>query len=263
MIIDAHTFVHPEADGFGPKYDARLENLLAQLETSPVDRAIIFPIACDCPYIKRTTNEYVAQCVKAHPDVLTGFASVHPLADRDPVGDLERAVVDLGLRGVKLHPRFQGFVASDERVAAVVRKAAELDVPVAIDCMLWKPTPLDEQLPFHIDRLCKKVPEAKVIMCHAGGWKFMDALAVAVANDNVFVDISLSLNYFHKTPFEDQFVFALEQIGAHRVIYGSDHPQESLAACYGTAREILDGHGFSEEQLALVFGETAQRIVPM
>ncbi len=263
MIIDAHTFVHPDADGFGPRYDATLGNLLAQIEASPVDRAIIYPIACDSAYIKRTTNEYVAQCVRAHPDVLAGFASVHPIADPDPVGDLERAIVDLGLRGLKLHPRFQGFVASDDRVVPVVRKAAELGVPVAIDCMLWKPTPLDEQLPFHIDRLCKKVPEAKVIVCHAGGWRFLDALAVAVANDKVFVDISLSLNYFHRTPFEDQFVFVLKQIGAHRVVYGSDHPQEPLAACYGKVRDILEGHGFSAEQLEYVFGKTIEGIVPM
>ena len=143
-----------------------------------------------------------------------------------------------------------------------MEKAAELGVPVAIDCILWKPTPLDEQLPFRIDRLSKRVPDATIIMCHAGGWRFLDALAVVKANDNVYVDTALSLDYFTGTPFEDQFMFVLRQMGP-RVIYGSDHPQATLAGAYGRAREVFTRHGFSQAEQDAVFGGTIARLLKL
>ena len=262
MIIDAHTYVNPSKDGFGKRYDATLEHLLRELDRSSVDRAILFPIAADTPYVKRTANEYIGECCAKHPDRLLGFASVNPAENPRAAECLERDVRSLNLKGLKLHPRFMGFAASDPCVTPVVRKAAELGIPVAIDCYLWKPTPLHMQLPFHIDTLCKNVPEARIIMCHAGGFRFLDALAVAKANDNVYFDLSLSLTYFHNTPFEEQFVFVLKSIGAHRLIYGSDHPQEPLAACFESAQSILNQHGFTAAEQKQIFGDTIAALLP-
>jgi predicted TIM-barrel fold metal-dependent hydrolase len=262
VIIDAHTYVNPERDGFGARFDATLAALIRNLDESPVERAIVLPIAADTPYIKRTSNEYVAECCGKHPDRLVGFASVHPLEESDAPGVLERAVRDLNLKGLKIHPRFMGFSASDPRLVPLVRKAGELGVPVAVDCYLWRPTPLHMQEPFHIDLLCKAAPETKIIMCHTGGFRFLDALAVAKANDNVYFDLSLSLTYFHGTPFEEQFMFVLKSIGARRLVYGSDHPQEPLAACYARARDILNENGFSEEDQAWIFGGTIASLLP-
>ncbi len=262
MIIDAHAYVNPHRDGFGSRFDASLENLVANLNASPVNKAIIFPIAADTPYIKRTTNRYVYECCRQYPELLMGFASVNPVEEPNAAEVLERDVREFNLKGLKVHPRFMGISASDERLVPLVRKAAELGIPVAIDCYLWKPTPLHMQEPFHIDLLCKRVPEANIIMCHTGGFRFLDALAVAKANDNAYFDLSLSLTYFHGTPFEDQFMFVLKSIGARRLIYGSDHPQEELAACYTSASAILSKHGFTEEDQGHIFGGTIAGLLP-
>jgi hypothetical protein len=254
--------VNPRKDGFGDRYDATLGNLIRNLDASPVDKAIILPIAADTLYVKRTTNQFVYECCRQYPERLIGFASVHPKEDENASEVLERDVREFNLKGLKLHPRFMGVAASDSCVVQVVRKAAELRIPVAIDCYLWKPTPLHLQVPFHIDTLCKQVPEARIIMCHTGGFRFLDALAVAKANDNVYFDLSLSLSYFHETPFEDQFMFVLKSIGAHRLIHGSDHPQEPLAECYQSARSILSQHGFSPEEQEDIFGGVIGRLMP-
>ncbi|HIJ65316.1 MAG TPA: amidohydrolase [Candidatus Hydrogenedentes bacterium] len=261
MIIDAHTHIHPEKDAYGPEFDATPERLLNDLAESEVDKAVVLPLAADSPYAKRTENCFVAEwCAKA-PDKLIGFASVHPLEHGDAARRLEHAVTGYGLKGLKLHPRFQGIAADDPRIVPVVEKAAELGVPVAIDCLLWKPTPLRDQLPLNIDALCKRVPAATIIMCHAGGFRFLDALAVAVANDNVYLDVSVSLTYFHGTPFEDQFMFALKQVGAKRLIYGSDHPQHPLHECYIASKAIFETHGFSKEELGCIFSGTFLSLV--
>lgn len=262
MIIDAHTHVNPDPDGCGEGYDGSVEFLVESLAASEVDKAVLLPVACDVPYIKPTPNAFIAECCANHPDLFIGFASVHPLDDPDPPKRLEEDVRRFNLKGLKLVPRFQGFSPDDQRIVPLVEKAAELDLPVAIDAMLWKPTPLRDQLPFTIDILCKRVPEARIILCHAGGFRFLDALAVTIANDNVYLDISVSLGYFHRTPFEDQFIFVLKQVGAQRVIYGSDHPQNPLGPCYEQAKRILKSHGFSGDELASIFGGTLLSILP-
>src|SRR5207245_9446565 len=55
-----------------------------------------------------TSHEAVAWMVKQDPKRLVGFASVDPNA-KDAPDQLERAVTDLGMRGLKLAPMYQFF----------------------------------------------------------------------------------------------------------------------------------------------------------
>lgn len=261
MIVDAHVYVHPERDGFGSRFDASLEFLMEEMNACEVERAAIFPIASENPYIKWTSNQYVGECCAMHPEKLIGFASIHPLLEPDAPAALARDARAYNLQGLKLHPRFQGFSADDQRIVPLVEQAAELNIPVAIDCLLWKPTPLHNQHPFNIDVLAKRVPKAKIVLCHAGGWLFMEALAVAKANDNVWLDLSLSLLYFEGTPFEEQFLFALRQAGPQRLIYGSDHPQNTLRDTYERSRRLLERY-FSTDELKGVYGLNFLSLLP-
>jgi hypothetical protein len=260
VIIDAHTHVHPDADGMGERYDARLETLLAALAASEVDRAVIFAEAVDVPYIKPIANAFVGACCAAHPDELIGFAAVHP-AEPDAPDRLEEAVRTYGLRGLKLHQRFQGVAADDPRAIALVRRAAAMGLPVNVDAHLWKGAPLRMQRPILIDDLCKAAPEARIILAHAGGWQFMDALAVVVANENAWLELSIALGYYDGTPFEAPFLFALRQAGAERLIWGSDHPQKPMQETLERGRACLRRHGFGEEEQALIFGENLRALL--
>ncbi len=261
MVIDAHTHVHADRDGLGERYDARVEHLLRSMDDAGVGKALIMAEAVDVPYIKRIDNRFVAECCARHPDRLIGFASVHPL-EPNAADELVHAVRDLGLMGLKLHPRFQGVAADDARCVELARVAARLGIPIAVDALLWKPTPLRLQLPMNIDGLCKQVPEARIIMNHAGGFHFLDALAVAVANENVYLELSVALPYFCGTPFEDQFLFVLRQVGARRLLFGSDHPQKNMAEALHTTRALLTKAGFTEDDLAWVLGRALLSVLP-
>ncbi|HHC19235.1 MAG TPA: hypothetical protein ENK81_02385, partial [Euryarchaeota archaeon] len=71
---------------------------------SDIDIAVILPIA---PYI---TNDYVHKVVSYEPKRLVGFASVVPNPSDIAIKELRRAIEDLGLKGLKLHPSIQGFL---------------------------------------------------------------------------------------------------------------------------------------------------------
>src|SRR5437763_36333 len=61
------------------------------------------------------TNDFVADCVHRHPDAFVGFASVDPWKGKAARDELRRAVTDLGLCGLKLHPSCQGFAPNERR----------------------------------------------------------------------------------------------------------------------------------------------------
>ena len=78
------------------------------------------------------TNDYVAALVEGHPEQFMGFATVDPWKDRWAVNELERAVKELGLRGLKLHPIHQAFFPGDPRFYPLYEKCAELGVPLLL-----------------------------------------------------------------------------------------------------------------------------------
>ena len=53
-------------------------------------------------------NEYVADYVKQYPGRAVGFACVDP-HDADAPEELERAITELGMRGLKMSPVYAGF----------------------------------------------------------------------------------------------------------------------------------------------------------
>jgi predicted TIM-barrel fold metal-dependent hydrolase len=114
-----------------------------------VDRTIVFPYTDDysIPSSKgessfKVSNDKIASWTSRapHSSRLIGFARVNPLDGSDKgvpiaVRELERAVLSLGLRGLKLHPLAQLFVDSIEKnePREVVKQAGELGIPVIFD----------------------------------------------------------------------------------------------------------------------------------
>jgi predicted TIM-barrel fold metal-dependent hydrolase len=80
-------------------------------------------------------NDYIAAIAAAQPDTFIGYASVNP-GYRGPaaaVRELERAVRDLGLQGLKLYPMYQDWSPADPVIAfPVFEKAQELGIPVMV-----------------------------------------------------------------------------------------------------------------------------------
>ncbi|MGH9765753.1 MAG: amidohydrolase family protein, partial [Blastocatellia bacterium] len=93
--------------------------------------AVIFAIDAETRSGARYVgNDYVAGVVKKYPEQFIGFASVDPWKGAIAVHEMQRAVEDLGLRGLKLHPVTQAFFPNDERFYSLWEKCSELEVPV-------------------------------------------------------------------------------------------------------------------------------------
>ena len=82
--------------------------------------------------------------------------------DEAPIEEATRCL-DLGARGIKLHPRAQRFPLDDERLAPVFALAAERRVPILIHGGRGLPPIADG-----LRALVERYPEAQLIIAHAG-----------------------------------------------------------------------------------------------
>lgn len=223
-IIDAH--VHPKWSNSYPLKEFEdptvfARKLLKFMDEQGIGKSIVLPIS---PFI---SNEYVAKAVSINPERLIGFASVQPGLGRYAIEELEHAVKDLGLKGLKLHPHMQGFSLRGPKVWNCIKKAGELKVPVIIHCMLgdysslffkskpafWLATVEDYAL---LPYIC---PNTVLIYAHMGGLFKFEEVVQCASFENVYLETSYSILQISKRyPLADYITL----VGGQKFIFGSD-----------------------------------------
>lgn len=175
------------------------------------------------------TNDFVASCVRDHPDVFCGFASVDPHKGDAAVAELERAVRFLGLRGLKLHPTAQGFRPDDEVAYPIYEAAQALGVPVTVHTGttgLGAGMPggggmkLGQSRPILLDAVAADFPRLQIVMAHPA-WPWQDEqIAVALHKPNVWIDLS----GWSPRRFAPELVREIKGRLQDRVLFGTDYP---------------------------------------
>ena len=175
------------------------------------------------------TNDFVAQCVTDHPDAFIGFASVDPWKGKAAVNEFRRAVTELGMRGLKLHPSCQGFAPNDHKVYPLYEAAAELGVPIIFHTGTTGlgagvrgggGIKLGYSRPILLDDVAADFPDLDIVGAHPS-WPWQDEmLAVAQHKTNVWIDLSGWSPRLWSPALTQAVMGGLQD----RVLYGSDYP---------------------------------------
>ncbi len=240
--IDFHTHVD-EAPAFG--WIDPPDKLIPLLDEGAVERAVVMTYR-DATSEDRAPLDYVAEAVARYPDRLIGFARIAPSQDASATELLRRAVGDLGFAGLKLHPVGTFQPPAAPATVRLTRGAAELGVPVLFHCG-------DEGLttPTAIEGLARQVPEARIVLGHMGGYFHAEeAIEVAARNPGIYLETSA-------TPYPDRIREAVEELGAERVLFGSDGPGAPPRL---EVRKVLLS-GLTAEAQAMVLRENAIRLL--
>jgi predicted TIM-barrel fold metal-dependent hydrolase len=140
-------------------------------------------------------NEYIAAVVRSDPGRFIGFASVNPAyrGVRAAVEELERAITELGLTGLKLYPMYQHWAANDPELAfPIYAKAQELGIPVMIHQA--GSTRIDAKLelgrPAILDDIGREFRDLRVIIAHCGLPWVDEALYLLTKHPNFYAELS-------------------------------------------------------------------------
>ncbi len=83
--------------------------------------------------LSRIANDDMAELVSRYPERFVGAAACIPMLDIDAaLGELDRAIGQLGFRGVQIYTDIQGRPLDDPRFAPIFDRIATLDIPVLL-----------------------------------------------------------------------------------------------------------------------------------
>jgi len=227
MIIDVHNHITVKEHPF----HLPQEEYLNAMDELGVDKMVILGKDYGKIGDRKNSNlpdEEVVSFVKAHPDRFIGFTAVHPdRGIKKNVERVERAVSDLGLRGIKLNPA-SGFYPNDERLYPVYEKAEELHIPITIH-MGVKPPAEENRVkycqPIYLDDVAVDFPDLTLIIAHAGYPWLDETILVGLYAQNVYADIS-TLNQVEEVMGCEVILPTLRRLkaslGVTRILFGSD-----------------------------------------
>ena len=87
----------------------------------------------------RKWNDLCARLVKDHPKRFAGFASIPPLGGKPAFEELERAIKELGLKGVHIWSRSNGHTLDNKEYWPFYEKVSELKIPIDVHIMSEPP----------------------------------------------------------------------------------------------------------------------------
>ncbi len=246
MFIDAHTHVfHPKiADkavnqlrvhyGVEPAGLGKADDLLARIrgphpDDLPIevklDKVVALCAATSAAQVL-PANNFALELLKECPEAIP-FGSMHPdfmfpAAGQPEEYDWEKELERLrtaGIKGLKLHPDFQGFFLDDPRLMPLI-EAAQNDFIIMCHIGDVLPPEKNPSCPAKMAALLDNFPKARFVAAHLGGYRHWNLALEKLAGRNVYLDTSSSLFAIDDNVLRE----ILRPHPRERLLFGSDYP---------------------------------------
>ncbi|HEV8105218.1 MAG TPA: amidohydrolase family protein [Gaiellaceae bacterium] len=240
-IFDVHLHLGHDLDGMVGDYD-QLEELMARYGIS---RAFMFCLdEPDRHPSFSAANDRTLAFAERSKGRLIPFLRLD--LNESPLAEAKRCL-EAGARGIKLHPRAQGFTAADERLRPVFELASQHRVPILIHGGRGLPP-----IAAGLRKLVDDYPGATLIIAHAGIADLAELARSMAGRKGVLFDTStwspVDLLDFYR------------QIPPEQVVYASDYPYGQQPSSLLIALRTAQVAGYSDDQLRGMLAGTANAL---
>ncbi len=280
MIVDLHTHVFPDkiAASTVKKLeqlshtrsfsDGSTAGLMASMARAGVDASLVLPVATN-PHQVPHVNDSSARINDLGPETgIYSLGCIHP--DFDGYREELSRIASLGLKGVKLHPEYQGTDFDDIRYLRILDRCGELGLMVLSHAGLDVGFPgKDNCSPAMVLRAIRQVGPVKLVLAHMGGWRQWEQVEELLWDTQVSIDTSYALGSIsplddgYYTPDqlplmkEEQFMRMVRKFGAKRVLFGTDSPWDDQAQALKRLRALP----LEPWELEAILGGNAQTLL--
>ncbi|CAM3116591.1 amidohydrolase family protein [Rariglobus hedericola] len=199
-----------------------VDDLLEEMDVAGVEGAVLLGWYWETHDSCVRQNRFYEECVRAHPDRFSAFATVHAGAGVAALDEVRRAR-DNGLIGLgELSPHSQGVSVDDPCWLAVLTLAGDLELPVNLHVT----DPLIGKYPGRVEtplvdfyQLAAQFPQVKFILAHWGGRLWREG---GLLPENVWVDTAATPLLYDASIWAE----GLGACRAERILWGTDYPLE-------------------------------------
>lgn len=228
MFIDVHTHAfHPK---IAPKVLTQLEehygipsigtgeitDLLARANNAGLDKVAILCAATAAAQVT-PANNYAIYLQENHLDNVVSFGTIHP-EYMEWEQELQR-LRKHGIRGIKLHPDFQGFRLDDPRLLPII-ESAQHDFLFMVHVGDTLPPEENPSCPYKMAALLDAFPKARFIAAHLGGYLHWEHALNSIIGRNIYIDTSSSVEYIAPATLHTIF----KKHPRDHILFGSDYP---------------------------------------
>ena len=265
MIIDFHTHIFPDkiaaktiasleaGASIKAATDGTLNGLLESMDKSGVDMSIILPVVTK-PSQFDSINGFAQSVNEKYAGRLFSFGGIHPDCE-DYKAKLDY-IKDAGLKGIKIHPDYQGVMIDDVRYMNIIEYASELGLIImthaGVDIGLPEPVHCPpEKMRWVLDTI---KPE-KMVLAHYGGWKQWEQVYDCLAGENVYFDTAFTFDYIERK----MFLKILEKHDTDKILFATDSPWSDQKRDWKALKELP----ISAEVAENIFGRNAARLLEL
>jgi predicted TIM-barrel fold metal-dependent hydrolase len=245
MIVDFH--MHAFADQIADKavaflidyynipttHGGYLKDCLQAAADAGVNHSVLL-VAATKPEQVRPANDWILEInrlnkkelskqaqVKNPPNVIT-FGTLHP-DDQNILVEFTR-LKTAGIRGIKLHPDFQGFDLDDPRLFPIFEAMG--DTMVLLTHVGDKThNPDNPSTPMRVKHIHQNFPHLRLVAAHMGGYLYWEESLQLLAGEDIYMDISSTLSFIPQPLLKEFF----RRHATDRILFGSDYPLFSPA----------------------------------
>jgi len=233
-IIDSHVHVFPqklseavtrwfESHAWTFKYQGTAKDLIRILFDNGVAGVVLLSYAHRTG-ISHQLNKFTAALVKHFPHTV-GFATLHP-EDENPREIIKLSLMDLGLRGVKLHCHVQKTAPDDPILFPTYEAILEFDGILnihagrepAIDAYGLDVRAITGAK--RVEKVLQRYPDLKIIIPHLGFDESDRFYSLLDHYPNLYLDTTMMMGHFFDVSVDRDRCIQY----ADRILYGSDYP---------------------------------------
>ena len=288
MIIDFHTHVFPARIASStvkhlsltahipPHTDGTAEGLLASMKDSGIDLSVILPVATNDRQVSHINESAAVLNERYSRDGrgLISFGAIHPDCE-DFRAELRR-IRELGLKGIKVHPVYQGTDLDDIRYLRIFEEAASLGLTVIAHAGLDIGFPgvvrCSPKMALHV---VDEIGSFPFVLAHMGGWRNWDEVLELLPETGVYLDTSFSIGAIEPLPdgywdgkdlslLNDNAVLEIiRRFGADHILFGSDSPWTAQKDSLAHLKNLREDHPveISRPDLEMILGGNAGRLL--
>jgi predicted TIM-barrel fold metal-dependent hydrolase len=249
VIWDLHAHLSGVA---GQTPEARAEQLLGYADRLGIERMCVFMGMQwqydPTPEQVRQQNDEVLQVLARWPERFFGFVYLNPKQTEHSLAELDRCVARGPMVGVKL---WVAQHCNAPELDPIIRRATELKAIVFQHTWIKATGNLPgESTPMDLAELAARHPNAQLICGHTGGdWE----IGIRTVRPHAHVSVDLGGG----DPVNGITEMAVRELGAERVLYGSDVGGRSFASQLGK----VFGARIPERAKRLILGQNLQRLL--
>ena len=249
-IIDFHTHTFPEnksveieeslsKSGHVRYYNnASASDLARIMKENGIAYSVNLPVMTKPDQVFKVNDGLLRRAGQLANDGIITFGGLHP-DYAEYLSEIKR-LKDSGIKGIKLHPAFQGVKINDIRYKKIIYEISDAGMITIIHCGFDVSFPGENNtdIPELLD-LIEDVSPQKFVLAHMGGWQNWDKVEKYLLKAPVFFDTAYSfgkvaarrgeenLLEFSENMSKERFVRIARNHGIDKILFATDSPWSS------------------------------------